>query len=44
MLYSVCVRAPAAIPEDPGCGHRRLLEEHHRTRQAFGKVLYPHQR
>ena len=44
MLYSVCVRVPAAIPADPGGGQRRLLEEHHRTRQTFGKVLYPHQR
>src|ERR1035438_3413484 len=44
MLYSVCVRVPAASPENPGDGPRRLLEEYHRTRQTFGKVLYPHQR
>src|ERR1700723_1050519 len=39
MLYSVSVGVPAATPEDPGGGHKRLLEEHHRTRQTFCKVF-----
>src|ERR1035438_2305675 len=44
MLYSVCAHVSAAFPAGSGGGPERLLEEHHRTRQTFGKVLYTHQR
>ena len=44
MLYSGCVAVAAAIRENPEGGQKRHLEEYHRTRQTFGKVLYPHQR